>query len=429
MKTASGDGKYFLFLQGPHGPFFSQLGEMLRLSGARVRRIGFNAGDAFFWRHRESFTPYRGSHDDWPSEIHRILTDEGVTDLVLYGDTRPIHAEAIEAARAAGVTIHCFEEGYLRPYWVTYERGGVNGNSRLMEMDIAEMRAQLAESDPDLRDVPANWGDMRQHVFYGALYHFQVLARNGAFRNFRPHRRLTVRREFRLHLRRLLLMPLHAAQRRIATRRIHDGRFAYHLALLQLSHDASVQHHSDIPSMSDFLDRCLAAFAAGAPVHHHLVVKAHPLEDGREPLQRHLRRAARALGLSGRVHFVRGGKLAALLDQARSAVTVNSTAAQQALWRGVPVRAFGRAVYGKPELVSRQPLDAFFAAPEPPDTRAYRDYRHYLTETCQVQGGFYSSLGRRRLLRLVVDMVLADEDPYERLSAGDAAMQQLKIVE
>ncbi len=49
--------------------------------------------------------------------------------------------------------------------------------------------------------APAHWGDMRQHVFYGALYHFFVMAMNGRYRNFRPHRDLTVGQEFRLYLR------------------------------------------------------------------------------------------------------------------------------------------------------------------------------------------------------------------------------------
>ena len=28
---------------------------------------------------------------------------------------------AIALARARGITVHVFEEGYLRPYWVTYD--------------------------------------------------------------------------------------------------------------------------------------------------------------------------------------------------------------------------------------------------------------------------------------------------------------------
>ena len=120
------------------------------------------------------------------------------------------------------------------------------------------------------------------------------------------------------------------------------------------------------------------------------------------------------------MHFIRGGKLAGLLNHARSAVTVNSTAAQQVLWRGMPLRVFGAAVYDKPEFVSSQPL---------PDLRAYRDYRRFLLETSQVPGGFYSAAGRRQLLRQVVDLILAPEDPYEALIAGRAAPRQhLRLV-
>jgi capsular polysaccharide export protein len=73
------------------------------------------------------------------------------------------------------------------------------------------------------------------------------------------------------------------------------------------------------------------------------------------------------------------------------------------------------AVYSKPEFVSTQADRAeFFAQPTRPDTRAYRDYRHYLLETSQVAGGFYSSRGRRELLRQVVDMMLRRRIPMMR---------------
>ena len=64
-----------------------------------------------------------------------------------------------------------------------------------------------------------------------------------------------------------------------------------------------------------------------------------------------------------------------------------------------------------------------------PDTRAYQDYRRFLLETSQVAGGFYSARGRRQLMRQVVDMMLAGEDPYEALQNGTAApRQQLRVV-
>ena len=181
--------------------------------------------------------------------------------------------------------------------------------------------------------------------------------------------------------------------------------------------------------MTDFLTEIVSGFAKGAPQHHHLVVKAHPLEDGRVPIRREVKRLAREHGISDRVHYVRGGKLAQLLNEARTAVTVNSTAGQQVLWRGIPLKVFGRAVYAKPEFVSTQPLPEFFAAAARPDNRAYKEYRRYLLETSQLPGGFYSRKGRRQLLRQVVDMMLSADDPYEALKSGTAApRQQLRVV-
>lgn len=425
----TGESRRFLFLQGPHGPFFHRLGRMLAASGAQVWRVGFNRGDRAFWPTTASYIPYHGKAEAWPQAIAALIKARQITDIVLYGDTRPLHAHAIAAARAAGLTVHVFEEGYLRPHWVTYERGGSNGHSRLMQLSIAQMQAALVQSDIDLPDAPARWGDMRQHMFWGALYHWFVLTGFWDYRNFRPHRALTVWQEFLLYARRLLLLPYHRLERIAATFRIKHGGFPYHLVIMQLEHDSSFQMHSPFRTMTEFLTLCIEGFAKGAPPHHHLVFKAHPLEDGRVPVAREIRRLARALGVSARVHFVRGGKLAQLLNHARSAVTVNSTAGQQVLWRGLPLKTLGASVYSKPEFVSTQSLPEFFSRPTRPDSRAYRDYRHYLLETSQIPGGFYASRGRRELLRQVVDMMLSPEDPYDALTSGNAApRQQLRLV-
>jgi capsular polysaccharide export protein len=428
-ETVSGQNRRFLFLQGPHGPWFRQLGKMLLASGVdQVWRVGFNGGDRAFWS-GPGYIAFKGKQEDWPQTCAALLREKGITDLVLYGDTRPLHAEAVRIAKEMHLRIHVFEEGYLRPYWVTYERGGSNGHSRLMSLSVAEMQASLTRVDVDLPDAPAHWGDMRQHMFWGAIYHGFVLMGLRRYSNYRPHREITVMQEFLLYMKRFLLLPLHRWERMLATWRIRRGGFPYHLAMLQLEHDASFRAHSPFASMTDFIAEIMQGFAKGAAPHHRLVFKAHPLEDGRVALAREIRRLARDHGLKGRVHLVRGGKLAQLLNNARSAVTVNSTAGQQALWRGLPLRTFGAAVYAKPEFVSSQPLDQFFANAHRPDTRAYRDYRHFLLETSQVAGGFYASRGRKQLLRQVVDMMQRDEDPYDALMSGIAApRQQLRLV-
>ncbi len=429
MQQITGQNRRFLFLQGPHGPFFWRLGKILRAAGAEVWRVGFNRGDEAFWFDDASYLPFTEAQEVWPDRFRALLDTNNITDIALYGDVRKIHAQAIEIAQKNDIRIHVFEEGYLRPYWVTYERGGSNGNSRLMEFSVEHMQHVLADAELDVPEAPAHWGDMRQHVFYGALYHWFVMFRNQRYAGFRPHRDLSVGKEFLLYLKRLMLMPALAANRIAATQRIKHGGFPYHLALLQLEHDSSFQEHSPFSTMTEFLSLVMEGFRDGAPPHHHLVFKAHPLEDGRVNLRHEIIRLAEEFQVSGRVHYVRGGKLAQLLDHARSSVTVNSTAGQQVLWRGQPIKVFGDAVYAKPDFVSTQPLAEFFAHPTRPDSRAYRDYRHYLLETSQVAGGYYSSRGRRQLLRQVVDMMLAADDPYDALARGTAApRQQLRVV-
>lgn len=417
-------------LQGPHGPFFAQLGEKLEKTGAQVFRVGFNAGDARFWPNQDTYIPFTGDPDEWAENAPGLFERLQATDIVLYGDVRPIHANAIEIAKRSGLRTHVFEEGYLRPSWVSYERGGANGHSALMNMTIAQMRETLDAYAPELSPAPATWGEMRQHIWYGARYQFHVMMRNKAYSGFTTHRKISVREEFALYLKAIANLPVTIARRWHATRSIRKSGFPYHLFLLQLEHDSSFQKHSDYTSHSDVLAETLTAFARHAPSHHHLVFKAHPLESDLSKLRKELRMLGKSLAIEQRLHFVVGGKLAPLLDAARSTLTVNSTAAQQALWRGMPVKALGRAVYTKPELVSDQPLSEFFEVPRPPDMSAYRDFRHFLLETSQVTGGFYSERGRQQVLRQVVDLMLDHNDPYQALSEGFPRRKHpLKVVE
>ncbi|WP_237072613.1 capsule biosynthesis protein [Pseudaestuariivita rosea] len=416
--------RVFLLLQGPHGPFFSKLGNMLRQAGCEVWRVGFNAGDAAFWRDGAHYIPFQNSLDQWPNRFNSIINDKGVTDIVIYGDTRQVHAIAAEQARERGLTVHVFEEGYLRPYWISYERDGSNGHSALMQTSLTDVRGQMTQRDMAIPEAPGLWGSLRRHMFYGALYHGFILFFNQGYKAYRPHRSLSVAAEFRLHLLRFLLLPLHAAERFVETTRVKMGGFPYHVVLLQLEHDASFQEHSPFSTMSEFLEIVTRGFAESAPKHHRLVFKAHPLEDGRVPLRKMIRAMARDHGITSRVHYIRGGKLARLLDHARTAITVNSTAGQQVLWRGIPLKLFGRAIYDKPELVSDQPLPEFFVHPQRSDNEAYALFRRYLLETSQIPGSFYSAAGRRQVLRQVVDMMLSPHDPYTLLKLGRPAPRE-----
>jgi capsular polysaccharide export protein len=248
------------------------------------------------------------------------------------------------------------------------------------------------------------------------LYHARLLLPSRCYGRYRSRRGLSLGREFANYLCRIAGVPLRRRrQRRLAGRLFASGR-RYHLVLLQLSFDCSMQVHSRFACSAEFAADCIGAFAEGAPSDDLLVFKSHPFEDGRERLDWVIAAAAARAGVAERVLFVDGGvSLATLLDGAATAVTINSTAAQQALWRGLPVAALGRAVYGKPGLVSGQSLAAFFAAPEPPDREAYWRFRQFLLETSQLRGSFYSQRGIAALLTTLPAAILAPADPYARV--------------
>jgi capsular polysaccharide export protein len=412
-------GRVFLFLQGPHGPFVRRLAGRLAGMGAGVRRVAFNAADAAEWAGAGPLDCYTG-REPYGGWLGRYLDRHGVTDIVLYGDSRPEHAMAIAMAWPRGIVCHCLEEGYLRPHWVTYERWGNNGRSPLLAIPTGRMAP--AGAVPPLTAPPDGWGAYGPHLWHSLRYHARLLLSSRRFGRQPSRRGMSLGREAAQYLGRLASLPLRRALHRQRMRRLRRRGRPWHLVLLQLSFDASMQSYSPYRRSAAFVRDCLAAFAAGAAPDDLLVFKSHPFEDGRERLGSLIAREARRLGLAGRVVYLDGGNgLAEALEGACSVVTVNSTAAQQALCRGLPVAALGSAVYARPGLTSQQPLRAFFAAPEPPDRAAYARFRQFLLATSQIEGSFYSRAGIAALVEQLPAAMLAREDPYERVLNGAAS--------
>ena len=404
--------RMFLFLQGPHGPFFSQLAGALESYGHSTCQIGFNQGDKIFWANKQNFVAFTLPLEAWSGFFQRQIRDKQITDLVIYNDTRPFHKTAIQAAHAKGINVHIFEEGYLRPYWITYERDGSNGNSKLMSLAQSAVVPDHLTRDTDPVPAPCHWGDMREHIFYGAVHHWCILCANRQFPNFTSHREISIRKEFRLHLKQLVFTPARIAARFWANLTLKFGTFPYHLILMQLQHDSAFQNHSPFKTNASFLERTLRSFANNAAPPHHLVIKAHPLEDGRSEIAYHLRRLGTKFGIDRRIHYLPGGKLAHVLDPALSVVTVNSTAGQQALWRGIPVKTLGKAIYNHNKFISEQSLDAFFADPKAPNLQAYKAFRNFLLQTSQIPGGFYSKAGRQQAIAQLAKKMFHPLDPY-----------------
>lgn len=391
----------FLFLQGPPGPLFRNLAEEMRSRGVIVDRINLSAGDKIDWQ--GPATDYRGRFRNWPVFFDKFLRERKITDILLFGDCRPYHVTARRLAALRNIRVHVLEEGYVRPHWMTLELDGVNGHSKLRrDKEWFREKARQLQAEPALPPITAAF---RRRVRDTAWYYTAIYAGHLLFPNYRSHRPGWIAGEALGWVWKYLIGPRRArkAARVLQALRSHP----FFLLPLQLSGDYQIRNHSPFPSMPAAAAYVLESFAAHAPEDAHLIVKAHPLDSSFFPWRRYLRRHSQRLGVLDRVHFVDGGDLQELSEQATGMVCVNSTSATVALAVDTPVYALGEAIYKVPGLTFEGHLDDFWTDPPPPESGLYESFRRVLVHNCLIRGGLASESAVTTLVRNMAERLCA----------------------
>jgi len=392
----------FLFLQGPPGPFFAMLAQRLRARGCVVHRINLNGGDRRDWP--EGGIDYRGRRSRWPLYINAFLRDHQITDLVLFGDCRPMHVAATGMAKLRGVSVHVLEEGYIRPDWMTLEPDGVNGRSTLSRdprwfLEQARTLAPL----PDLPPITASFG-RRAHDSYWHYHH--VVIGKLRFPFYRAHRPGSIMLEGLGWVNRFALAKRRKRQAEQTLRAIEGKR--YFLFPLQLTSDYQIRAHSPFDDMATAAEYVFESFARHAPADALLLVKEHPLDSTFFNWHRFIHAKARALGCAGRILHIDGGDLAALSEASSGMVCVNSTSGTLALASGTPVMVLGDAVYAIRGITHQRGLDRFWIDPQSPDPYVYEAFRRVLHERCLIRGGL-ASLSAAEILAESMEKRLFDD--------------------
>ncbi|WP_081157889.1 capsule biosynthesis protein [Ensifer aridi] len=390
-KTIKGSQRRtFLFLQGPSSPIFAKIAARLAALGHVCLRINLNAGDQIFWR-RPGAHNYRGSIEGWPAYIEAFIRRHAVSDLVLLGEERPYHRIAIAAAQRADAQVFVIEMGYLRPDWLTLERGGMSSNSHFPADPTQILEAAEGLPEPD-------WQRRYRQSFlaeaaYDLLYNLPNVFLWFLFPGYRRHAIFHPLAEYAGWLRRLAAGQRHQRAADAIVRSLLSSGSPYFVHPLQLETDYQLRAHSPFSSQRDAIREILTSFARAAPATAKLAVKVHPLDNGLIPWRKIIGRKATALGISGRVVYLDGGNLDLLTEHSAGMVTVNSTAGLHALRQGKPVKILGKAVFDIGGLTDQQPLDAFWAAPQPPDAQLNAAMFRLMAASIQVRGNFYSRAG------------------------------------
>jgi capsular polysaccharide export protein len=311
------------------------------------------------------------------------------------------------------IRVHVVEEGYMRPDWVTFEEGGVNGHSSLPRNP--DWYREKARGLPEPATPPAVPGSFRRRAFEDVLYNLSSMAGMWRFPHYATHRPYHQMIEYAGWLRRLALMR-RAGQWAEAAIETLTGDPIFFFPL-QLDCDYQMRVHSPFRAMHLTIEHVLSSFARRAPPAARLVVKLHPLDSGLVDWAGMIGHMAVEYMIAERVTVLDGGQLGKVLDRSRAVVTVNSTVGSEALAKGLPVITLGKAVYDIPGLTFQGELDDFWRAAAPPDAELFDDFRRVLIDRCLIPGSFFNEIGLRLAVEAAIDRL---EAAYARPASGRA---------
>jgi capsular polysaccharide export protein len=389
-------GKKVLLLQGPHGPFFQRVTrELISAGAAAVSKVNFNGGDWLFYP--QNSVAYQGGLSDWPAFLAQLIADKGFDCIVVFGDCRPVHAAARAAAKASGAEFWVFEEGYIRPNFITLEQHGVNGYSHLPKGRAAYDQWQPVDL-PAERSLPKSFS---LAAGYAMAYFIACALLWPVFRRYQHHRSLTLLDGLRWIRSFVRKQVYRIKEVRVLADLQPSGQRPYFLVILQVALDAQVAVHSPFVSVPEFIADTVRSFAqhvAASGQDVALVIKHHPMDRGYNDYTRLINQLADQHGLAGRVRYIHDQYLPQILDSAIGVVTINSTVGLSAMDHSTPVITLGASVYHMDGLTCQGSLSDFWANPARymPDAQLHAKFRNYVVAHTQINGSFYVALPGER---------------------------------
>ncbi|WP_455287323.1 capsule biosynthesis protein [Cupriavidus necator] len=386
--------QHVLLLQGPNGPFFARLRDYLESAGRCVSKVNFNGGDDFFYG-RGTIERFTQPMPAWGAFLRKLLVERRVDAIVVFGSSRRHHRIAARLAKEMGIAFWVFEEGYVRPDYITLEEGGVNADSPIATWELNDVRAVARPAQK--RHFKHAFGKM---AWYSFLYFGGGISRSRKYPHYRHHKPfgfheigLWLRAAYRKHRYR-------AQEREIKARLLAENHPPFFLAALQVYNDSQIRVHSPWRRIEDFIEWTVYSFAHHAPADYLLVIKHHPMDRGHTDYARAIADYAARFGAADRVVYIHDAHLPSLLHRCSGLVTVNSTTGLQALYHRVPVIALGRCFYAKPGITYQGSLDSFWSESPPVDTRAFTRFRNGLIHASQVNSSFYADKAVGKMPRL-----------------------------
>ena len=392
-----------ILLQGPVGPFFSELRQQLIARGFDVIKVNFNGGDRFFSGSSDDIN-FVGSPPEWAAWLTDFMRLRRPAAITLFGDSRPYHLEALRVASDQRVAVWSLEEGYIRPNYIACERGGNNALSPI------RWSARNPEFHPVARNLSGG-NHIPAMAMFAALHTLAKSVSANRFRGNVSHKSRSLPSECVRWALNVARKVAYAESNRRVMSRIRDGQLCrYFIVALQVHDDLNLLRHGRGWTMERLIEETARSFSQHAPAGHLLLFKVHPLDRGHLPYRKLVTNAAMAYGCRGRFTVVDDGPIGQMIRHSDGVITVNSTSGLLALQQGKPLLVLGDAVYSSAALNTISPtspdqLHAFWKT-----ARSARrcDVYHFTDRLlCEslIEGSFYAQPFRSAACAGVADRI------------------------
>ncbi|EAH6412038.1 capsule biosynthesis protein [Campylobacter coli] len=377
-------GKNVLLLQGPVGTFFHRLAIKMEKNKTKVLKLNFNGGDFFFYPNGKRC---KCDEKDLENFYENFFKEKKIDAIVMYNDCRLIHAKAIKVARKLGIGIWIFEEGYLRPYCITFEKDGVNANSSLPRDKNFYLSCNILTKE-SIKEIPGGFKFMAFSAFLYWLFSFLL----APFFNNKLHHRTLFPFEFLFWFGSLYRKYLYKLTEKKLNQKIYSLEKKYFLAILQVYNDTQIKHHYR-KSIEEFIEELILSFANHARAKSYLVFKHHPMDRGYRNYSKLINELSQKYHVEGRIFYVHDTYLPTLLKNALGCITINSTVGLSAILEGCPTKVCGNAFYNFEGLAYPKKLQFFWreAHAYKPNPSLVINFKNYLLNTNQFNGNFYKN--------------------------------------
>lgn len=395
-----------LILQGPVGPFFSELHRSMLSLGFSVDRVIFNSGDSLFAR-RDECIRFTGTTSEWETWLRFKIALDRPDAIILFGSNRPAHKVARQLAGYFGVEVLSLEEGYLRSGYISCEFGGNNEHSSLTKWRPAlpKTHQQL-----DASTLSASQGSslLTKGVWTAAYYlvrDFASTPSDACLFHRKRERVVPLSFSWGIHLFRRLAARI----TELPIRRALQRSPGYLLIPLQVASDSQLQAAARGWSTTRLIDASLMALRTNSHGQR-VVFKLHPLERASAEIKRYIFRKAAEIGTDRhQISVIHSGRIGDLTKHSSGMVVINSTSAFSALHHDVPVLVLGDAIFRHDAIVTVGETEAdildFFKIRQSKPRDLIDEFLTEVKSQSLIPGDFYEARSRAVAIEWIIGKI------------------------